>query len=127
MIRKVIWHILVGFAYLAVVYGVMSAAKSKFETLVLASLVLIYTATLYNFTFLGAVTDANNHAGFVRFRILATAQGLTGNKDGLFADQENNLLAGVKNSETRILIKLASHGVVSAYALYKIIAVVLFG
>jgi len=41
---------------------------------VLAILVQIYTATLYNFSIIGAATDVNNYAGFVRFRILATAQ-----------------------------------------------------
>ena len=127
MTRKVLWRIFIGAAYLAVVYGVMTASKSRFETLVLASLILIYTATLYNFTLIGTVTDINNYAGFVRFRILATAQGLTENEDGLFVDQEKALRERLKSSETPIIINQISHGVVSVYALYKIVAAVLFG
>jgi hypothetical protein len=127
MIRKVVWRVFIGLAYLAIVYGVMSALNSRFETLVLASLVLIYTATLYNFTLIGAATDVNNYAGFVRFRILATAQGLTENEDGSFVDQEKTLRERLKSSETPIIINQISHGVVSSYALYKIVAAVLFG
>lgn len=38
----------------------------RFETLVLAGLVQLYAAVLYNFAIIGAATDANNYAGFVR-------------------------------------------------------------
>jgi hypothetical protein len=126
MKRKVIWHVFIGLVYLAVAYGVMSASNSRFETLVLAVLVLIYAATLYNFSIIGAATDVNNYAGFVRFRILATAQGVTENDDGLFVDQEKKLREVVENSRILVMIDRSSHGVVSVYALYKIIAAVLF-
>jgi hypothetical protein len=124
---KVIWHICIGVLYLATAYGVISASNSKFETLVLAILVQIYTAMLYNFSLIGASTDGNNYAGFVRFRILATAQGVTENEDGLLVDQEKTLRQYLENNGKIILINRISHGVVSMYALYKIVSVVLFG
>lgn len=124
---KVIWHICIGVLYLAIAYGVISVSNSKFETLVLAILVQIYTAMLYNFSLIGASTDGNNYAGFVRFRILATAQGLTENEGELLVDQEKTLREYLENNGKIILINRISHGVVSMYALYKIISVVLFG
>ena len=124
---KVIWHICIGVLYLATAYGVISASNSKFETLVLAILVQIYTAMLYIFSLIGASTDGNNYAGFVRFRILATAQGVTENEDGLLVDQEKTLRQYLENNGKIILINRISHGVVSMYALYKIVSVVLFG
>jgi hypothetical protein len=82
---------------------------------------------LYNFSLIGASTDGNNYAGFVRFRILATAQGVTENEDGLLVDQEKTLRQYLENNGKIILINRISHGVVSMYALYKIVSVVLFG
>lgn len=120
MKSKVISHVLFAVVYVGLVYGILSAANSKFETLVLAILVQIYTATLYNFSIIGAATDVNNYAGFVRFRILATAQAVTEDEGGLFVDQERTLRECLDNN--RILIM----GVVSAYALYKIFAAVVF-
>ncbi len=94
----------------------------------LASLVQIYTATLYNFSVIGTVTDvSNNYAGFVRFRILAASQGQIENDDGLFVDQEKALANQLKNSKPLIFINQISHGLVSAYALYKIIAAIISG
>jgi hypothetical protein len=127
MTRKIIWRVFVGLAYLAVVYSVLSVSKSRFETLVLASLALIYTATLYNFSLIGAATDVNNYAGFVRFRILAMAQGVMENEDGLFVDQEKTLRDTLRDNRIPFIINQISHGVVSTYALYKIVVAVLFG
>jgi Na+/melibiose symporter-like transporter len=119
------WHGLIGCVYLAVVIGILSAAKSQFETLVLAILIQVYAALLYNFSVIGACSDVNNYAGFVRFRILAKAQGVEENEDGLFSEQEGQLRDTLARSKTAIIINQFSHGVVSIYALYKIIMAVL--
>ena len=80
MKRKVIWQVFLGLVYLAVAYGVISASNSRFETLVLAILVQIYTAMQYNFSVIGASTDGNNYAGFVRFRISRNGAGRDGKR-----------------------------------------------
>ena len=63
-------RVLGGLAYLAIVIGILSAASTRFETLVLAGMVQIYATLLYNFSVIGVVTDVNNRAGLVRFKIL---------------------------------------------------------
>lgn len=119
------WNVLLALTYVAVAIGILSAAESKFETLVLAGLIQLYAAVLYNFSLLGAAADINNHAGFLRFRILAAAQGITGNEDGEFVDQEKDLADALKSSGPKVLILRISHGVVSLYALFKIIQAIL--
>lgn len=125
MKRKVIWHVCFALLYLAVAYGVMSVSKSRFETLVLAVLIWIYTASQHNFSIIGTTTDANNYAGFVRFRILAAAQGVTEDEEGLFVDQEKTLREHLEDNAKLILINRISHAIVSIFALYKIFAVLL--
>ena len=126
MKRKVIWHVFIGLVYLAVAYGILSVSKARFETLALAILVQVYAAMLYNFSILGTATDINNYAGFVRFRILAAAQGVTENEDGLFVDQEKRLHESLGKSRILAVIDRSSHGLVSLYVLYRIIAAVFF-
>lgn len=118
---KIVWRVAVGLIYLLVVIGILSAAQTRFETLVLACLAEIYAAILYNFSVIGSVTDVNNYAGFVRFRILATAQGQIANEDGAFTDQENALRDSLNESKKFVIINQISHGLVSTYGLYKII------
>ncbi len=110
-----------GLIYLVVVIGILSAAQTRFETLVLACLAEIYAAVLYNFSVIGSLTDVNNYAGFVRFRILAMGQGQIANEDGAFTDQENSMRNAVDESNKFVRINQISHGLVSMYALYKII------
>jgi hypothetical protein len=83
------------------VIGILSIAESKFEPLVLAGLVEMYAAGLSNFSLLGENADTNNYAAFVRFRMLAAAQGLTGNEDGEFADQEKALVDASKAQDLK--------------------------
>ncbi|MGB7562088.1 MAG: hypothetical protein WBL99_11515 [Candidatus Acidiferrales bacterium] len=126
VVRQVFQHVFIGLVYLAVAYTIMSTTTARFETLALAILILIYAATLYNFSVIGAATDVNNYAGFVRFRILATAQGVTENEDGLFVDQEKQLRDSLENNAILIVIDRTSHGLVSLYILYRIIASIFF-
>ena len=121
MTVKTLWRVAMGLIYLFVVIGILSAAQTRFETLVLACLTEIYAAALYNFSLTGSVIDLNNYAGFVRFRILAAGQGQTANEDGPFADQENTLRDTLNESKKFVTINQISHGLVSMYALYKII------
>jgi len=122
---KIVWRIVAGCLYLLIVIAVLSMAQSRFETLVLAGLVELYAAILYNFSLISSATDINNYAGFIRFRILATAQGLTGNEDGAFIDQEKALRESLDGSAKFIIINRVSNGLVSLYAIYKIIAALL--
>ena len=121
---KIIWRVFIGLVYIGVVVAVLSVATSRCETVVLAGLVQLYTAVLYNFTIMDTVAAVNNYAGFVRFRLLAAAQGITSNEDGSFADQEKALLETSHNNETFIRINNISNAIVSLYAIYKIIAAV---
>jgi hypothetical protein len=75
---------------------------------------------------IGKATDVNNYAGFVRFRVLATAQGITENEDGTFQEQEEALAKSTNNSAFVALIDVISHTVVSLYALFKIVQAVFF-
>jgi hypothetical protein len=59
MKSKAIWRVFVALTYMAIIYGVVSFSNSRFETLVLAVLALIYAAVLYNFSLLGRATDIN--------------------------------------------------------------------
>ena len=68
------WRVVVGLIYLTIVIGILSVATTRFETVVLAGMIQLYAAVLYNFSVMGVATDVNNFAGFLRFRILATAQ-----------------------------------------------------
>jgi len=128
MMRKLAyaWRILVALIYLGVVVGILSVATTRFETLVLAMLVQLYAAVLYNFSTIGKITDVNNYAGFVRFRMLATAQGITENEDGTFQEQEEALTKAMNNSAFMALIDVISHTVVFLYALFKIVQAVFF-
>lgn len=121
-----VWRVLTGLAYLAVAIGILSVATTRFETLVLAGMIQLYAAVLYNFSVIGIATDINNHAGFVRFRILAAAQGITENEDGTFEEQENALAERLKNQETTIIIQRLSNFAVSIYALFKILQAIFF-
>jgi hypothetical protein len=123
---RYIWRTLIGVAYLAIVIGVVSIATTKFETIVLAVLVQVYSAVLYNFSALGAASDANNYAGLVRFRILAAAQGVTENEDGTFLQQEKFLVDSIASSRTTIIINNLSNAAVSTYALFKIVQAIVF-
>src|ERR1039457_4782938 len=99
-----IWQILKALGYLAVVIGVVNIAANKFETVVFAVLVQIYAAVLYNFSVLGSIIDANNYAGFVRFKILAAAQGTTENEDGTFEEQEKAIVDAIASDKNAIII-----------------------
>ncbi len=124
---KVVWRIVLAVIYLAIAVGVVSAGKSGFETLVLAALVQLYAAILYNFSVIGAATDVNNYAGFVRFRVLAAAQGQTGDEAGKYSEQENALQNAIKGNSMKQRIDQFSHGIVSVYAIFKIITAVVAG
>ena len=119
------WSVLLALVYVALVIGILSAAKNHFETLGLAVLIQLYAAALYNFSLMGETAEINNHAAFVRFRFLAKAQGLIGNEDGEFADQEKLLVDGAKNSRPKVQILRISHGVVAVYSLFKIVQAIL--
>jgi hypothetical protein len=120
------WRIVVGVIYLAVVIGILSVTTTRFETLALAGMVQLYAAVLYNFSVMGVATDVNNYAGFVRFRILATAAGITENEDGSFEEQEEALAERFKRDGVAIQIQRFSNAVVSLYALFKIIQAIFF-
>jgi hypothetical protein len=115
------WNVLVALIYIALVIGILSMAESKFETLVLAGLIQLYAMALYNFSLLGQIADVNNHAAFVRFRILAAAQGITGDEEGTFVEQEKTLLDTVKSYGPKVLIMRISNGIVSVCAIFKIV------
>jgi hypothetical protein len=121
-----VWRIMAGLLYFGIVIRILSAATTKFETLVLAGMVQLYAAVLYNFSLIGVVTDTNNYAGFVRFRILAEAQGITENEDGRFEEQEKAIAERLKKDNTAIVINRISNAAVSLYALFKIVQTVLF-
>lgn len=122
MKKKIAWRIFVGIAYLAVSVGIISVGSSRFETVILAVFVQMYSAMLYNFSLIAVTAEVNNLAGFVRFRVLAAAQGIAGDDAGEYLDQENLLKETIKKSNPLIWITRISHSVVSLYALYKIIA-----
>jgi hypothetical protein len=119
------WRIVVGVIYLAVVIGILSGTATRFETLVLAAMVQLYTAVLYNFSLIGVATDVNNYAGFVRFRILAAALGVTENEDGQFQEQEEALAERLKKDSVQIQIQRFFNAAVSLYALFKIVQVII--
>ena len=121
-----VWRVVVGLIYLAVVIGALSIATTRFETLVLAGIAQLYAAVLYNFSVIGIATDVNNYATFVRFRILATAQGITENEDGTFQEQEEALAARLKTDNFAIVVQRFSNGAVSLYALFKIVQAIFF-
>jgi hypothetical protein len=121
---KIAGHVVGGLVYLVIVIGAFSAATSKFETLVLAGIVQVYAAALYNFSLLGEVADVNNYAAFVRFRVLASAQGITENEDGTFVDQEEALVEALKSCRTKVRIGRISNAVAALYALFMIVVTV---
>lgn len=115
------WNVLLALIYIAVVIGILSAAENKFETMVLAGLVQLYAAALYNFSLLGVAADSYNLAEFIRFRFLAAALGVTGNEEGGYIEQEKTIMDEIRNSGPKVVIQRISHGVVSVYALFKIV------
>jgi hypothetical protein len=123
---RIIRRVLVGIAYFAIVFVVLSTANTRFETFVLAILVQLYAAVLYNFSLIGVASDLNNFAAFARFRILALAQGVEGDENGSYVDQENDLAAIIDRHRVIIRITRISHFIVSIYALYKIVSTALF-
>jgi hypothetical protein len=128
-VKKQFRHILetlTAIAYLVVAVGVINIGRTKFETVVLAGMVQLYAAVLYSFSLIGVTIDVNNRAGFVRFMILAAAQGITENEDGTFEDQEKGLVDVIEGGSVRTLIYRLSHTAVSMYALFKIVLTVFF-
>jgi hypothetical protein len=123
---KIAWRVLLELVYLAVVIGILSVAESKFETLVLAGLVELYSAVLYNFSLLGENADVNNLAALVRFRILAAAHGVAGNEEiGPFIDLEKTVAETQRSYRSKILIQRYGNWAVSIYALFKIVQAIL--
>jgi hypothetical protein len=102
---KYVWHTLMGLVYLGVVVAVLSVARTRFEALVLAGLVEVYAAVLYNFSVVGTAMDANNYANFCRFKILAAAQGITASEDGTFEEVEHAMIETIKGCKTAFLTK----------------------
>ena len=123
---RYMWRVFGGLVYLGFVIAILSASTTKFETLVLAGMVQIYAAVLYNSSVIGVATDSNNYAAFVRFRVLAAAQGVTENEDGTFADQEKALADLLTGSATPMLISRIANAAVSLYALFKIVQALSF-
>jgi hypothetical protein len=121
---RYLWRTLVGLLYLGIVVAVLSTATTRFETLILAGVVQLYAAVLYNCSVIGATSDLNNYAGFVRFRILAAANGVTENEDGTFEEQEEALADQIKSYRIPVLIGRVANSAVSLYALFKIIQAV---
>lgn len=121
------WRVLMGLAYLAVVIGILSAASTRFETLVLAGMVEIYVTLVYYFSEAAVIATLNNRAGLVRFMILAKAQGITGNEDGTFEEQDKELVESIKKVTPAIWINRISNAAVSIFALFKIIQAAFFG
>jgi hypothetical protein len=119
------WNVLLALIYAAVVIGILSVAESRFETLVLAGLIQLYAAVLYNFSLQGAAADSYNLAEFVRFRFLAAALGVTENEEGTYIEQEKAIADEIMSYGPKVLITRISHGVVSAYALFKIVQAIL--
>ncbi len=120
------WNVLLALVYLAVVIGILSVAESKFETLVLAGLIQLYAAVLFNVSLLAESADINNRASLVRFNILAArTRALTGDEEEAVLGQEKTLADAIKDYGPKVLIVRISHGVVSAYALFKIVQAIL--
>ena len=100
---KYAWHILAGLAYLVIVVGIVSAASTRFETMVLAGMVQLYGASSRLFV-LGILAEVNNHAAFIRFKILAGAQGIAANEDGTFEEQADALADSIKSYTPKVWI-----------------------
>jgi len=115
-----------GLVYLGVVVAVLSVATTRFETLVLAGIVEVYAAVLYNFSVVGTAVDANNYASFCRFKILAAAQGITASEDGTFEEVGQAMVETIRGYKTAVLIGNISNAAVSTYALFKIAQAVFF-
>jgi hypothetical protein len=123
---RYIWRTLCGLVYLGIVVAVLSVPTTKFDTLVIAGMVYIFATLLHNFSLIGTATDANNYAGFVRFRLLAKAQGVIANEDGTFEEQEKALADYIKDGATPVLIRRIANFAVQLYALFKIVQVAFF-
>ncbi len=123
---KIAWYVLRGLLYLGIVVGVLSVASTPFETVLLAGLVELYAAILYNASLLAVTADANNHAAFVRFRTLATALGVTEDESGTYVEQEKALGDQINGYNTRLIIGEIANALVSFYAIYKIVRAVFF-
>jgi len=122
MVKQIVWRVATGLIYLFVVIGILRAAQTRFETLVLACLIQIYAAMLFNFSAIASTGRADNLGTVMRFVLLAKGLGQTATEDGLvFAEQEEKLHESREKSEVFDTITQASHGLVSMYALYKII------
>ena len=123
---KIVWYVLRGLLYIGIVVGVLSVANTSFETVLLAGLVELYAAVLYNASILATTADVNNHAALVRFRMLAAAQGVTEDESGTFIEQEKALGDQIKSYSARLIIGHIANALVSFYAIYKIVRVVFF-
>ncbi len=122
----VAWNGLLAVIYIAVVIGILASAASRFETLVLAGLIQLYAAVLFNVSLLAESADINNRASLVRFNILAArTRALTGDEEEAVLDQEKTLADAIKDYGPKVLIVRFSHGIVSAYALFKIVRAIL--
>jgi len=123
---KITWYILTGFSYLAIVVGILSVASTRFEIVVLAGLVELYAAVLYNASALAVASDANNYAAFIRFRTLATAVGVREDDDGvLFVATEEALGDQINSYKTKVLIKNIANALVSIYAVLRILMAII--
>jgi|SRR5215472_7665621 len=123
---KLAWYVLLELVYLAVVIGILSAAESRFETLVLAGLVQLYAVVLFNFSALSEAANTNAVVAFIAFRHLAAPLGITKDEHGdALIDIEKAKAEEVKILRPKIWIHQIGNAAVSLYALFKIVQAIL--
>jgi hypothetical protein len=121
-----VWRILMTLLYWGIVVEIFSVATTRFETLVFAMLVELYSVALLTFCQIGTNTELTDYAAFVRFKMLATALGIKEIEDRTFQEEEKTLEKKMTTNAISSLITMITHGVVSFYAFFKIVQAVFF-
>lgn len=118
-------RLLLSVLYLAVVIDIMSVAKTKFETVVLAGMALICAIIVFNFLSIRLATHLNEFIGLRRFRRLGMELNISVEGDP-YEEWSDVVEERMKRDRVVVHIEGCFNTAVFLYALYKIVEVTFF-
>jgi hypothetical protein len=117
------YHVIVNLVSLAVVAAMFDVARTPFENVVIAGLVLIYVALAGQQMMLGMATAEANRASYARFIELRTIAGRPPDSDEI--QQQHEMRRQIDQPGAALWIKSATLSLMGITALFQLITAVL--
>jgi hypothetical protein len=120
---KIVWHITLSLAEIVIVLAMFHVAKTDFETIAVAGLVIIYSL-LSNFLLgFARVVAAMEVANLSRFATIAEL--LDTERAGQYTEELREQEETIQNGSASFMISLTAKGLIGCYGIWQIIATVL--